>query len=169
MRTGGAPCQWPLVPSGTLKADINITPLVDVVLVLLIIFMVITPLVQVGYDTKVPPKTESTLTPPPATDQIIIRMEGDGRIYINKEEVAERDFPNRLRDVLKNRESKVTFFAAAGDLPYDKVMHLHGHVPQQRRAEHRHRARRALLVTTVLRVQSRAGAPLSQRGPGAFI
>jgi biopolymer transport protein TolR len=109
-------------PSGSLKADINITPLVDVVLVLLIIFMVITPLVQVGYDTKVPPKTESTAVPPPATDQIIIRMEPDGRIFINKEEVAERDFPNRLRDVLKNRESKVTFFAAAGDLPYDRVM-----------------------------------------------
>jgi biopolymer transport protein ExbD len=108
--------------SGSLKADINITPLVDVVLVLLIIFMVITPLVQVGYDTKVPPKTEATVSPPPSTDQIIIRLETDGRIFINKEEVTERDFPNRLRDVLKNRESKVTFFAAAGELTYDRVM-----------------------------------------------
>ena len=52
-------------PSGTLKADINITPLVDVVLVLLIIFMVITPILQMGYDTNVPPKDESVTT---ATD-----------------------------------------------------------------------------------------------------
>ncbi len=109
-------------PSGTLKADINITPLVDVVLVLLIIFMVITPILQMGYDTKVPPKVEETAAPPPNVDQVILRLDRDGRIYINKEEVTERDFPGRLREVLKGRESKVTFFAAAGDLPYDKVM-----------------------------------------------
>jgi len=109
--------------SGSLKADINITPLVDVVLVLLIIFMVITPILQMGYDTNVPPK-DTTSAPSTTVDQVIIRLEPDGRIYINKEEVAERDFPSRLQQVLKGRESKVTFFAAAGTLPYEKVMHL---------------------------------------------
>ena len=105
-----------------LKSDINITPLVDVVLVLLIIFMVITPLVQVGYDTRVPPKVESTTPPPPSVDQVIIRLDSTGRIYINKEEVGEGDFARRLRDVLRGRETKVTFFAANGDLPYDRVV-----------------------------------------------
>ena len=109
-------------PSGTLKADINITPLVDVVLVLLIIFMVITPILQMGYDTNVPPK-DNTVSTPPTLDQVIIRLEGDGRIFINKEEVGEREFPTRLQQVLRGRESKVTFFAAAGTLSYERVMY----------------------------------------------
>lgn len=109
-------------PSGTLKADINITPLVDVVLVLLIIFMVITPILQMGYDTNVPPK-DNTVSTPSTLDQVIIRLEGDGRIFINKEEVGEREFPTRLQQVLRGRESKVTFFAAAGTLSYERVMY----------------------------------------------
>jgi biopolymer transport protein ExbD len=108
-------------PTTSLKADINITPLVDVVLVLLIIFMVITPILQVGYDTKVPPKSETTVTTP-STDQIVLRLEADGRIFINKEEVTESYFPTRLRDVVKGRESRVIFFAASGDAVYDRVL-----------------------------------------------
>jgi len=109
-------------PSTSLKADINITPLVDVVLVLLIIFMVITPILQVGYDSKVPPKSDNVVTPPSVTDQIILRIEADGRIFINKEEVTESYFPVRLRDVIKGRESRVIFFAASGDAVYDRVL-----------------------------------------------
>ena len=56
---------------GGYKSDINITPLVDIVLVLLIIFMVITPLLQMGYDIKVPPKAQLD-TPQPPSDQLIV-------------------------------------------------------------------------------------------------
>src|SRR5262249_30482439 len=72
--------------SGGVKSDINITPLVDVVLVMLIIFMVATPLTQMGYGVQVPPKVESAV-PQPSADQIIVRMDKDGKTFINKEQI----------------------------------------------------------------------------------
>lgn len=106
---------------GGFKSEINVTPLVDVVLVLLIIFMVIIPLTQVGYDVNTPPPTPSTVVPPPNTDQLIVRMERDGRIFINKEAVMESEFSGRFRSVIKNREKKIVFFAADGELSYERV------------------------------------------------
>jgi biopolymer transport protein ExbD len=105
---------------GGVKSDINITPLVDVVLVLLIIFMVVTPILQMGYEVQVPPKVESAV-PPPSSDQVIVRMDLDGSTWINKQQVLKSEFPTRLQEILKNRQAKVVFFAADGELPYDKV------------------------------------------------
>jgi biopolymer transport protein TolR len=102
------------------RSDINITPLVDVVLVLLIIFMVVTPLLQMGYEVQVPPKVEG-VTPPSVEDQVIVRLDADGRSYINKQMVPQNQFPAMLRTALTGRASKVVFFAADGELPYDKV------------------------------------------------
>ncbi len=102
------------------KSEINITPLVDVVLVLLIIFMVITPLTQLGYETNLPPKVESRALPTMA-DQIIVRLERDGRTYINKDLIPEAQFGSRLRQVMAGREQKLVFFAADGELLYDRV------------------------------------------------
>jgi biopolymer transport protein TolR len=104
----------------TVKSDINITPLVDVVLVLLIIFMVVTPILQMGYEVQVPPKVESAV-PPPSSDQVIVRMDLDGSTWINKQSISKNDFPARLQEILKGRQSKVVFFAADGELPYDQV------------------------------------------------
>jgi biopolymer transport protein ExbD len=106
--------------SGGVKSDINITPLVDVVLVMLIIFMVATPLTQMGYGVQVPPKVESAV-PQPSQDQIIVRMDKDGKTFINKEQIAYTEFGGRLQQALTNRSSKVIFFAADGDLLYGKV------------------------------------------------
>jgi biopolymer transport protein ExbD len=106
---------------GDMKSDINITPLVDVVLVLLIIFMVVTPLLQRGYETKVPPKQVTNTPPPTNLDQIVVRLSEDGGMFINKEQYTERDFLNKLEEITKGRENKVVFFAADGNLLYDKV------------------------------------------------
>jgi biopolymer transport protein TolR len=107
-----------------LKSEINITPLVDVVLVLLIIFMVIVPLTQVGHPVTTPPKIdkppEQQLPPPP--DQLIIRLDRSGKYFLNKVEVSPTEFPTKLAEAAKNRSAdKPIFFAADGELPYGQV------------------------------------------------
>ena len=104
-----------------IKSEINVTPLVDVVLVLLIIFMVIVPVLQMGYDVHTPPKVESAVPPPTKADQIIVRMDAQGRTFINKEEVAPGSFGARLRSATNGREKDVVFFAADGELDYGEV------------------------------------------------
>ncbi|HEX7184485.1 MAG TPA: biopolymer transporter ExbD [Thermoanaerobaculia bacterium] len=106
---------------GGIRSDINITPLVDVVLVLLIIFMVVTPLLQMGYEVQVPPKVETAAPPPTMDDQVIVRMDIDKRMFINKQMIPEAQFGAKLREILTGRSSKVVFFAADGELEYNDV------------------------------------------------
>ena len=108
--------------SGTIKSDINVTPLVDVVLVLLIIFMVITPVVQMGYLVRVPPKAPANVPPSAVQDQIIIRLQAADRVFINKEEMALSQFPTRIREVLRGNTSKMVFFSGARDVDYETTM-----------------------------------------------
>jgi biopolymer transport protein TolR len=108
--------------SGSMRSDINVTPLVDVVLVLLIIFMVITPVVQMGYLVKVPPKAPANLPPSAVQDQIVLRLAAGPRVLINKDEMTMEAFPNRIREILKGNTSKMVFFAGARDVDYDTTM-----------------------------------------------
>jgi biopolymer transport protein TolR len=105
----------------SVKSEINVTPLIDVVLVLLIIFMVVQPMLQMGYAVDTPPKVESLAPPPTQNDQIIVRMDADGKTFINKEEIPLGVFGSRLAQSLKGRSNQVVFFAADGELPYEKV------------------------------------------------
>src|SRR5207247_10991237 len=108
---------------GEYKSDINITPLVDVVLVLLIIFMVITPLLQMGYDVEVPPKNinQPPNTPPP-TDLIIVSLTPQHKYFLNKDEVTAQTLSLRLTEILKNRANKTIFFAVDDEVNYGEVM-----------------------------------------------
>jgi biopolymer transport protein ExbD len=108
--------------SGSLNSNINVTPLVDVVLVLLIIFMVITPVVQMGYLVKVPPKAPANLPPSAVQDQIILRLAAGDRVLINKEEMTLAQFPARIREILRGNSSKMVFFAGARDVDYETTM-----------------------------------------------
>lgn len=108
--------------SGSVKSDINVTPLVDVVLVLLIIFMVLTPVVQMGYLVRVPPKAPANVPPSAIQDQIVLRLAVGDRVFINKEEMSTAQFPARIREVLRGNTSKMVFFSGARDVDYETTM-----------------------------------------------
>ena len=107
---------------GSLRSEINVTPLVDVVLVLLIMFMVITPVVQMGYLVKVPPKAPANLPPSAINDQIILRLLPNNQVMINKDQVDMAAFPQRIRDILHGNTSKMVFFSGSRDVDYDSTI-----------------------------------------------
>jgi biopolymer transport protein ExbD len=105
-----------------MRSDINVTPLVDVVLVLLIIFMVLTPVVQMGYLVKVPPKAPANLPPSAVQDQIVLRLAAGPRVLINKEEMSMEQFPHRIREIIKGNTSKMVFFSGGRDVDYETTI-----------------------------------------------
>ena len=107
-------------------AEINITPMVDIMLVLLIIFMVAAPLMTVGVPIDLPDTAATPLPGEEEEEPLSITMTADGRLMIQTTEVAPERLIARLRGIMAERRSRRIFLRADGAIPYERVMQVMG-------------------------------------------
>src|SRR5262245_57079691 len=107
---------------GGVRSDINITPLVDVVLVLLIIFMVMTPTLLKELSVVVPEKTDVQIVTPTTTDQLVVAVSRENKITVNQEPIAEAALADRIHDLLATRTDKLVFFDIDDEADYGEVV-----------------------------------------------
>ena len=106
---------------GGVKSDINVTPLVDVMLVLLIIMMIIAPLLQKGVDVRLPIATNSA-SKPETQDQTVLGIKADKTVWLNGVEVRKEEMRQRLDAILETKKEKLILIKADEDAPYSAIM-----------------------------------------------
>jgi biopolymer transport protein TolR len=106
---------------GGLKADINVTPLVDVMLVLLIIMMLIAPMLQQGVPVQLP-KADNTQDKPETQDQTVLHIDAQGRFFVNSLEVPAGDVVSRIQTALEDKTEKIVYIKGDANASYGAVM-----------------------------------------------
>ena len=111
-------------PASAPNSDINITPLVDVVLVMLIIFMVVTPLLEKDIEVRVPSTEQVEVQKEVPKDQLVVRISAEGELKINTETITPDKYVERLKQILAPRASadKVVFVVADDKTNYAKLV-----------------------------------------------
>jgi biopolymer transport protein TolR len=106
---------------GGLRADINVTPLVDVMLVLLIIMMLVAPMLEQGVSVKLPIAANGT-EKPQSQDQTIVAIAANKSMYVNAKQVSEQELGTKVSELLETKAEKIVIIRADQDVEYGAVM-----------------------------------------------